>query len=254
MKPAHPEPAKARRRDRQPMFFVPGAIIVLLTLLLAIQLLRTLLTPELDQFIIVMLGIVPGKYMAGVISAFPGGAWAALPAFISYAFLHAGYTHLVINSAWLLAFGSLTVRKLGTPRFLALYLICGVSAGVAHILVNPASLTPMVGASGAISGLMGAGFRMFLNDFLESAGARPHDSDRTGARQPVRLAPLHDKRFLIMSGAWVLGNILFGLTGIRVSEQVLMIAWDAHIAGFVTGALLIGLIVRTQKVSNVTSG
>jgi membrane associated rhomboid family serine protease len=236
------------------MFFVPGAIIILLTLLLAIHLLRSLLSPELDQFIIVMLGIVPGKYMAGVISAFPGGLWAALPAFISYAFLHAGYTHLAINGAWLMAFGSLTVRKLGTPRFLALYLICAVSAGVVHVLVNPASLIPMIGASGAISGLMGAGFRMFLHDFLEGAGAQPHDSAMHGARQPVGLAPLNDRRFLSMSGAWILGNIVFGLTGIRVSEQVLMIAWDAHIAGFVTGALLIGLIVRTQKVSNVTSG
>lgn len=236
------------------MFFVPGAIIILLALLLAIHLLRSFLSPELDQFIIVMLGIVPGKYMSGVISAFPGGVLAALPAFISYAFLHAGYPHLAINGAWLLAFGTLTVRKLGTPRFLALYLICAVSAGLVHILVNPASLIPMIGASGAISGLMGAGFRMFLPDLPVGTGAHPHDRSIPGPHRPVRLAALSDRRFLSMSGAWILGNIVFGLTGIRVSEQVLMIAWDAHIAGFVTGALLIGLIVRTQKVSNVSSG
>jgi len=236
------------------VFFVPATILILLSSLLAIHVLRTWLAPEMDQFTVIMFGIVPGRYMPGVISAFPGGVWSALPTLISYAFLHAGYTHLAINSAWLLAFGSYTVRKIGTPRFLTLYLICAIVAGAVHILAFSGSLTPMIGASGAISGLMGAGFRLYLQELQEAPRSwtqhpgMGHRSGQTG------LVPLRDRRFLMMSGAWLLGNVLFGLTGIQVSEQVLMIAWDAHIAGFVTGAILIGLLMRAQKVSSVTQG
>lgn len=208
----------------------------------------------MDQFIVIMFGIVPGRYMPDVISAFPGGVWSALPTLISYAFLHAGYTHLAINSAWLLAFGSYTVRKTGTPRFLKLYLIGAAVAGAVHILAFPASLTPMIGASGAISGLMGAGFRIYLQDIQETTRNVAFQGRTGSAGGPAGLTPLRNRRFLMMSGAWLLGNILFGLTGIRVSEQVLMIAWDAHIVGFVTGALVIGLLIRTQKVSSVTRG
>jgi len=241
---------KLRHSARQPMFFVPSTIIVLISLLVGIHLLRGLVTPEFQRFALVMFGILPGRYMPGVISTFPGGVWSAIPAFITYAFLHADYTHLAINSAWLLVFGTAVVRKIGTARFLSLYLICAVFAALVHVVVDIASLTPMIGASGAISGLMGATFRIPLPDIMER---RTEDIGPQG-RKPIRLLPLYDRSFLLMSGVWLVVNIIFGLTGIRVAEHVLMIAWDAHIAGFVAGALLIGVFtaLTNKKVTRVT--
>lgn len=243
-----PTYAKVRQSDRQPVFFVPRPILVFISLLIVVHLLRTFLSPDFDRFVIVMFGILPGRYMPGVISSYPWGLWAAFPSFITYAFLHADYTHLAINSAWLLAFGTAVIRKIGTTRFIALYLICAIFAALVHVAVNAASLTPMIGASGAISGMMGAAFRISLPDLM---GGRVEDIGPEG-RRPVRLLPLYDRQFLLMSGSWLVVNIIFGLTGIRVAEHVLMIAWDAHIAGFVAGALLIGLLVKNINVSGIT--
>jgi membrane associated rhomboid family serine protease len=237
-----------RQSDRQPIFFVPSVILILISLLAGVYVLRTLLAPDYDNFTLVMFGILPGRYMPEVISTFPGGVWSAIPPFITYAFLHADYAHLAINSAWLLAFGTAVVRKIGTARFLSLYLICAIGAALVHVAVDIGSLTPMIGASGAISGMMGAAFRISLEDIMEG---RKQDVGPEG-RRSIRLLPLYDRNFLTMSGVWLLVNVIFGLTGIRVAEHVLMIAWDAHIGGFVTGALLIGVFVKYKKVSGVT--
>lgn len=244
-----PRRAKVRNSGRQPVFFVPRIVFALIGLLVAVHVLRIFLAPDFDRFVVVMFGILPGRYMPDVISTYWGGVWLAIPPFITYAFLHADFTHLAINSAWLLAFGTAVVRKIGTPRFMMLYLICAVIAALVHILVDIASLTPMVGASGAISGLMGAAFRIPMQDIMER---RTEDIGPEG-RRPIRLLPLNNRSFLSMSAGWLTVNIIFGLTGIRVAEHVLMIAWDAHIAGFAAGALLIGVFVKNKKVSGVTS-
>jgi len=238
-----------RQSDRQPMFFVPRVILLLISLLIGVQVLRTLLVPEYDKFAVTMFGILPGRYLPDVISTFPGGVWSAIPPFITYAFLHADYAHLAINSAWLLAFGTAVVRKIGTARFLSLYLICAISAALLHVVVDMGSVTPMIGASGAISGMMGAAFRISLENIMEG---RKQDIGPEG-RRPIRLLPLYDRGFLSMSGVWLLVNVIFGLTGIRVGENVLLIAWDAHIGGFIAGALLIGVFVENKKVTGVTS-
>ena len=226
--------ANTRKSDRQPVFFVPGVITILLCVLAGVHVLRVFLAPGYDRFAVTMLGILPARYMPEVISAFPGGVWSAIPPFLTYAFLHAGFAHLAVNSAWLLAFGSAVARRLGAARFLIFYMVCAVLAALVHIAVGWGSLTPMVGASGAISGMMAAAFRIALLDIMEGPALS----------STPRLLPLTDRRFLILSGSWAFVNIVFGITGIRVSEQVLMIAWDAHLAGFAAGALLIGLFVR----------
>ncbi len=252
MEQALPMHAKFRHSDRQPVFFVPGTIIVLIGLLVAVHVLRIFLAPDFDHFVVVMFGILPGRYMPDVISTYWGGVWLAIPPFITYAFLHADFTHLAINSAWLLAFGSAVVRRIGNARFMALYLTCAVFAALVHIIVDHASLTPMIGASGAISGMMGAAFRISLQDILEGPSASAANGAGSGGRPPIRLLPLNDRRFLMMSGVWILVNIIFGLTGIRVADDVMMIAWDAHIAGFVAGVLLIGMFANSKNVSGVT--
>lgn len=245
-----PAPLKVEQIKHQPIFFAPRIVFVLIGMLVTVHVLRVFLAPGYDRFAIVMFGVLPGRYMPEVISAFPGGIWSALLALITYAFLHADYAHLAINSAWLLAFGSAVARCLGSVRFIALYLICAIFAALVHIILNMGSLTPMVGASGAISGMMGAALRISLLDIMEGPATSLSSGAGYDKGARIRLAPLTDRRFLTLSATWAAVNILFGLTGIRVSEQILMIAWDAHLAGFVTGALLIGIFAGRQKAVN----
>lgn len=240
--------ARVREGDRQPIFFVPRIILILIALLVGIHVMRGLISPAYNQFTLNMFGILPARYMPDIVSAFPGGVWSAIPSFVTYAFLHADYTHLAINSAWLLAFGTAVVRKIETARFLSLYLICAASAALVHVVADMGGLTPMIGASGAISGMMGAAFRFPLEDVM---GGRKQDLGPEG-RRPIRLLPLYDRSFLSMSGIWLLVNVIFGLSGIQVGEVVMLIAWDAHIGGFVTGAVLIGVFVKNKKVTGVT--
>ncbi|MEQ1889345.1 MAG: rhomboid family intramembrane serine protease [Alphaproteobacteria bacterium] len=232
--------AKVKHSPGQPVFFVPGAVVVLIGILILTHALRSILAPGFDRFVVVMFGVLPARYMPGVISAFPGGIWSAIPPFITYAFLHADFTHLAINCAWLLAFGSAVARQIGSIRFIILYLMCAIFAAMMHVLVDYGSLTPMVGASGAISGMMGAAFRGAVFDALEPSSGPAGYGPRTAISRRMRLLPLNDPRFLRLSGIWALMNVVFGLTGIRVSEHVLLIAWDAHLAGFAAGVLLIG--------------
>jgi len=241
--------ARVRESDRQPMFFVPRIILMLIAVLVGIHVMRGLISPAYNEFTLNMFGILPARYRPDIVMAFPGGVWSAIPSFITYAFLHADYTHLAINSAWLLAFGTAVVRKIEIARFLTLYLICAVTAALVHVATDMDSLTPMIGASGAISGLMGAAFRFSLEDIMEG---RKQDLGPEG-RRPVRLLPLYDRSFLSMSGVWMLMNVIFGLSGMQVGENVLLIAWDAHIGGFVAGAVLIGVMVKNIKVTGITS-
>jgi len=222
------------------MFFAPRVVIVMLAVLIGVHLFRVILTPGFDRFLLIMLGIVPVRYLAGsegVLYVMPGGVAGAILPFISYAFLHADYVHLGVNSAWLLAFGTPVARRLGGWRFLLFYAICAVAGALVHVLFSAGSTVPMVGASGAISGLMGAAFRIALPAILDEGDRRLRSA----------VTPLTDRRFLMMSGVWVVSNIVFGITGIRVTEQVLLIAWDAHIGGFVAGILLIGVFVRWRE-------
>lgn len=238
------------RDTPQPVFFVPKSVALIILSLAVVYLLRRFVLSEYDSFIIVMFGILPAKYLPGVTSAYPGGIWLAIPPFVTYAFLHADFAHLAVNSAWLLAFGSAVARIIGTVRFFVLYLICAIFAGLVHVFADMGSLVPMVGASGAIAGMMGAAFRISLPflDQPEGAGFRGFALRTRNRPNQVPILPLSDRRFILFTGVWLLTNLIFGFTGIRVSEQVLMIAWDAHIAGFVAGALLIPFFIKNVTV------
>ena len=93
-------------------------------------------------------------------NADPGGWLERAIPFVSYMGLHNDLTHLAINSLWLLAFGPIVARRFGGFLFLLFFLVCGVAGAATHLAFNWGSLVPVIGASGAISGLMAAGLRL----------------------------------------------------------------------------------------------
>jgi membrane associated rhomboid family serine protease len=150
--------------------------------------------------------------------------------------LHGDWTHLIVNSAWLLAVGSVLARRLGPVRLVGITLLSGIAGALAFLAVNPGLETPVVGASGAISGLMGAVFRLIFA--AETPLERMLLREKPWAVPRLSLwATFTDRRSLGAIAAWVVINLVFAywLGGLLSAGGI---AWEAHIGGFFAGLFL----------------
>jgi membrane associated rhomboid family serine protease len=152
-------------------------------------------------------------------------------------FLHGGWMHLIGNMWFLWLFGNNVEDSMTRPRFLAFYLICGVAAAMAQVLAEPDSIIPMVGASGAISGVMGAYLVLYPR---------------------VRVFTLVILGFFITTVAlpawvmliyWMVIQVVSGMLQ-SVAEEAGGggVAFWAHVGGFVAGVVLIKLFAKSKHV------
>jgi len=185
---------------------LPPAVTWLIGINVVVELLRQLLGVQADQDVILQFGLVPAAYTTDA----GHGVLSLLAEPITYQFLHGGWMHRGINMLTLAAFGAPVERMLGVPRFVLFYLLSGIVAGLVHILVYPNSPDPVVGASGAISGVFGA--VLMLMRYVGSLTS-----------------------LLPVAGIWIALNVFFGLFGGAPGAGGESIAWVAHIAGFVFG-------------------
>jgi membrane associated rhomboid family serine protease len=211
-----------------PAIRAPAIVLLLIALILGIELSREFIWYRLSDFVVWNFGFVPARYSGAGHMAFavPGWIGDLLP-WITYNFLHGSFTHVAVNSVWLLAFGAIVGRRLGTIRFLVFFLVCGVAAAALHLALNWNSTNPVLGASGAIAGLMAAGIR--LGSF-------------TGEDDEI-LRPLTDRTVLSFTGFWMVANVVAGLIGLGAGPGQ-VIAWQAHIGGYFAGLFLIGWAYR----------
>jgi membrane associated rhomboid family serine protease len=214
---------------RQPFLRVPAVVVWLIALLVGIHaLIATLLAPHANE-IYATYGFIPARYSPAFLARpgnNPGGLLNQVLPFVTYNFLHGSWSHVLINSVWLLAFGPAVARRFGTPLFLVFFLLCGLAGAAAHLAANWGSQAPVIGASAAISGLMGAGFRML-----------PFGPPQS---ETAPLAPILSTRILVWSAIWLLINVIAGLTGLGAGGGVNVIAWVAHMGGYFAGLLLAG--------------
>ena len=170
-------------------------------------------------------GVIPIEYTRGVSVGLPpplGILWLTL---ITSMFLHGGFLHIASNMLYLFIFGDNVEDRLGHLRFFVFYFVCGLAAGITHIVVNAGSSTPSVGASGAIAGVLAAYLRLF-----------PHAQVRTLLFiGPFILVPRIAGAFLILF--WFVTQFFT-----NPSEGV---AWVAHVGGFLFGAL-VALFLRNR--------
>ncbi|TYP56139.1 rhomboid family intramembrane serine protease [Thermosediminibacter litoriperuensis] len=172
-------------------------------------------------------GLIPAKIMKLVVSGAPFSSGDLYP-FITSIFLHGSTLHLISNMWILWLFGDNVEDRMGHIRFLIFYLLSGVIAGVFHIVFNPLSRVPVVGASGAIAGVMGAYFVLFPS-------ARIITLVPTFFLVPIFLQiPAVVYLFLWFLAQLYSGTVYSVIGGAAVSG----IAWWAHIGGFVSGVLL----------------
>jgi hypothetical protein len=171
-------------------------------------------------------GLVPARYTVERIATHFSLAQQAF-ALLSFMFLHGGFLHLLGNMWSLYIFGDNVEEHLGPIRFLVFYLACGLVSGFTHLLSNPVSNIPTVGASGAIAGVMGGYFLLF-------PGAR------ILTLLPIVFIPLFfEIPAFVFIGIWFLLQVLNATSGGQSA-----IAWWAHIGGFVAGMLLVKLSGR----------
>lgn len=222
---------------RQPIFRVPGVVMGLIFLLVAAHVARIMVPGPLSDRLITRFAFIPARYSHAFLAAHnvdPGSLLDRTVPFVSYMALHNDFTHLAVNSLWLLAFGPIVARRFGASLFLLFFLVCGVVAAFTHLAFNWGSLLPVIGASGAISGLMGAGLRLLPT---QAPWAHPGEED---------LAPIFSRQIVIFTVIWLAINLAAGLTGFGLVGEKGMIAWQAHVGGYLTGLLLAGPFDRLR--------
>lgn len=214
------------RRPRQPFLLAPWPVLVLIGVLATCYAAFVLAPQGLQAEILYRFAFIPADYAGGLRGA-PTGAALALP-FLTYIFLHGGLSHLAINCIWLLPFGAVVARRYHAVLFFLFFLVCGAAGAGLHLALNWGSPLAVIGASGAISGLMGAAFRMM----------GPPLPPGTDGHMP--LAPVFSQRIVMWSAVWVAINIVAGVTGLGTGTQVRLVAWQAHLGGYFAGLLLAG--------------
>lgn len=240
---------------------MPAAVVATVAVLVLVHAFRTfVLTGRGDVQFLLTFAFIPARYgaEAALAGGYPGGFAADLWTFVTYAFIHADLTHLGLNLAWLIPFGSALARRFGTWRYVLFMLTMAVLGALAHLVSHLGEMVPMIGASAAISGAMGAALRFVL----QPDGPMTHWRDRSEAAYHVPAASLgttlRDPRFLLFLGVWLGLNALFGLGtisfGIAAGQEI---AWQAHIGGFFGGLLLFNAFdpaIPRSEPDNETAG
>lgn len=168
----------------------------------------------------------------------------ALVSLVTYSFIHAGWTHLLINTVSFVAFGSIVARRIGSIRFILLFCISAIGGSFTHLAFHFHDITPIIGASAAVSGLIAASIR-FMFQPGESFSAFPMgDFSQYKAPSLTILKTIQEHRSLSFICLWFGTNIITGVinTPFFVGEN--SIAWESHLGGFIVGLVSFSFLDR----------
>jgi len=238
-------------KEKQPILRAPPVVLVLLAVLIAFHLLSVFGGNAMRIELIVALGLFPARFFAEGLGGLPGTWVQGVVTLFSHSMLHGGWTHLILNAVWLLAFGAPVARRLGPRKFLFLYMVCIMFGGLGQILITDYSgyLIPIIGASGGVAGLMGAASRFAFSD-VRWLNPNEHGPDSEQARRRLlRLSEVPRRRpVMIFIAVWLIMNLSFGLLGpyglADPGGAAVNVAWVAHLGGFFAGLLLIGWLEK----------
>ncbi|PHY22817.1 rhomboid family intramembrane serine protease [Caulobacter sp. BP25] len=171
-----------------------------------------------DEPTILSLALIPRDFW--------DGHWTGV---VTMMFVHGGWLHALMNAAFAVAFGAPVARLLGLGArggaiFCLFYMACGIVSGLGYAVLHPNAIGPVVGASGAVSGLMGAAART-----MDGRGG---------------LGPMFGPQVLSMGLGWLVVNLVMAVAGGLLTGGAGGVAWEAHLIGFAAGVLLIGLFAR----------
>ncbi|MGA7806509.1 rhomboid family intramembrane serine protease, partial [Bradyrhizobium sp.] len=240
--PQDPLPDQPPAVPREPILTLPPALTAYI-LLLAIIHLRVLLPAEWEDWTILVFGFIPQRYDSGLLDlSFPGGEGAKVWTFVTYSLLHANLAHIGFNVLWLLPFGSALARRFGALRFFLFMAVTAVAGALAHLVTHEHAAAPMIGASASVSGAMAAAIRFAFvqGSFLSFSRGDADVAAKVPALSLMRA--LRDRRVLGFLVVWFGVNIIFGVYSIAIGmEGGTVVAWQAHIGGFLAGLILFSL-------------
>ena len=210
--------------EREPLFRAPWPVLALIGVILAAYAMQSWIGTDA---VANSLGFSP-----------VGLAQGRLAPLVVALFLHGGWPHALINSAFILAFGAPVARRLGLDgpgalAFFGFYLVCGALASLGFAAAHPGSEAVLVGASGAASGLMAAASRLMT-------------------RGPG-LAPFNSPPVVSLAVSWLGINLVIallahlGLASLNPGTGGAPVAWEAHLAGYAAGLVLFGPLLRVIR-------
>lgn len=212
-------------KDKNPRKRFPVITLILIAVNIIVFIYQLSLGSHLEEFYY-RFSVIPQRITESIHS----GAIKPLPylPLITSLFLHGGWLHLGGNMLYLWVFGDNVEDKLGHGRFLVFYVLCGFVASILHIVIEPASSLPTIGASGAISGILGAYIVMF-------------PKARILTLIPIFIfIQLAELPAYIILGLWFLLQFINGMMSLGYAAAGMGgVAWWAHIGGFIAGLLLV---------------
>jgi len=223
-------------RDDNPTETMPVVTVALITACSLVFFYQLSLGPDAGQRFVYQFGAIPAALLGK--KSLPPEVIAIPASFslITSMFLHGGFLHLIGNMLYLWIFGNNIEDAMGHFRFIGFYLICGVIAAMSHAMVDPGSVAPMIGASGAISGVLGAYLLLYPRAHVYVLIPFGFFFWRT-----------YVPAFLVL-GFWFVLQLISSTTSTGGGGGV---AWFAHIGGFVAGMALIGIFKhRTVRFFN----
>jgi membrane associated rhomboid family serine protease len=212
-------------RDDIPSRQFPVVTVILIVTNVIIFLFEVMMGPAANA-ITLAFGVVPARLLSQWRNPF------VLLTLISSMYLHGGWAHLLGNMWYLWIFGDNVEDRMGRWRFLIFYTLSGVIASLLQVAAAPRSTIPMIGASGAIAGVLGAYLLLF---------PRARVSTLIPVFYFIRIVWLPA---VIVLGGWFLMQLLNGLASLNVTMQTGGVAWWAHIGGFVAGMLMMPIFRR----------
>lgn len=220
-------------KDDNPTRGFPFVTVLLVLANVVAFLYESLGGPAAAQQVVSTLGLIPGEFTGGV-DAPPLAPVPLLVTPFTSMFLHAGWLHLIGNMLYLWIFGNNVEEAFGVFRFLLFYLFCGLVAAMSHVLTAPGSTVPVIGASGAVAGVLGAYAVLF---------PRARVLTLVPIFFFIRLVWLPS---LLMLGLWFALQVVEGLPTLGVNSDAGGVAFFAHIGGFLCGAA-IGLVSKRRS-------
>ena len=237
-------------RDREalsppnpPIINAPPVVLYLALAIIAAHVLFLVAPDRLQSFFVWVGAVSPFR-----VTHLRGGLIASALPLVGHVFLHAGWMHLLLNCVWLVAFGAPVARMMGAEKgagqrraalyFLLFFMASGVAGAFAYIAVHPNDATMLIGASGAVSGLLGGLVRFAFRPRQEVIRALiERGADGSNRPGSVIWSGLFSRTVISWSVAVVILNLIGGVFAPGLADANGGIAWEAHLGGYFFGLL-----------------
>ncbi len=240
---AQQDQAPAAKPERQPIFLLPTPVWVICLIFLAIQAVQSfVLNDEARSIFLTWTAFIPYRMIDP--THYFGDWYPLIWTPITSAFLHAGWEHVGLNTVWFAVFATPMTQRYGAWKTILLFLVGAFLGAWAFAITDHAVDSVLVGASGGIAALTGAAVRFIFQPLVVA-----QDPD-TGERRVVgrQLATIEqvllDSRARFFSLVWIVLNGVVPLLPMLIGGAGGSIAWQTHLAGFISGFLLVPLLER----------